>query len=171
MGNGPGKGPSGTSISAKRRATAGSATSTRKPASGSTAAPAPAPAPDKPIAQDTTPGEEFYGFVGTRSWGFASDVRIDITRKFDTARATGTIELYTQTVDECAGEYGDDPVAELGSIDVTVTGTGPIATFRGHGSYKMPSEFGGHENYRGKERAATGSVVAGGSIDTTFAAT
>ena len=132
-------------------------------------APAPAPAPDKPIAQDTTPGEEFYGFVGTRSWGFASDVRIDITRKFDTARATGTIELYTQTVDECAGEYGDDPVAELGSIDVTVTGAGPIATFRGHGSYRMPSEFGGHENYRGRERAATGSVVAGGSIDTTFA--
>jgi hypothetical protein len=129
---------------------------------------APVPTSDKPIAQDTTPGEEFYGFVGTRTWGFGSDVTIDISRKFETAHATGSIELYTQTVDECAGVYGDEPVAVLGSLDVTVTGVGPIATFRGHGSYRIPSEFSGHENYRGKERAVTGSVLAGGSIDVTF---
>ena len=50
----------------------------------------------------------------------------------------------------------------------TRAAAGPLASFRGHGSYKVPSEFNGHENYRGKERAASGTVRAGSSIDATF---
>lgn len=129
------------------------------PAGGGKAGPAP---------QDTTPGDGAYGFVGTRTYGYSQDLRIDLSRRLETGRATGTVELYTETIDECDGVYGGDATAEAGTIDVTVTGVGPLVTFRGHGSYAVPSEFSGHQNYRGKERAATGSVAAGGSIDATF---
>lgn len=122
----------------------------------------------EPVPQDTTPGDEFYGFVGTRTWGYAYDVRIDFSRQLETGSATGSVELYTETIDECNGIYGGDAVAEVGSLDVTVAGVGPLVSFRGSGAYQIPSEFNGHQNYRGKERQASGSVIAGSSIDTTF---
>lgn len=124
--------------------------------------------PVKPAPSDTTPGDEFYGFVGTRTWGYGYDIQIELSRRLDTGTATGTIELYTETVNECEGIYGGDAVAEVGSLSINVTGVGPLATFRGSGAYKIPSEFNGHQNYRGSERQATGSVVAGNAIDATF---
>ena len=120
------------------------------------------------VPQDTTPGDEIYGFVGTRTWGYATDVEITVSKRLETGHATGTVELYTETVDECNGVYGGDPVADVGTLDVTVTGVGPLATFRGSGHYKVPSEFNDHQSYRGKERTATGSVVAGTTIDRSF---
>jgi hypothetical protein len=51
---------------------------------------------------------------------------------------------------------------------VSLTGAGPLGSFRNSGQYKIPSQFNGHDNYRGKERAATGSIVAGSVIDATF---
>jgi hypothetical protein len=116
---------------------------------------------------DTKPADETYGFVGTRTWGYAYDVEIEFSRRLETGHATGSVELYTETVDECNGIYGGDAVADVGSLDVTVTGVGSLATFRGSGSYKIPSEFNGHQNYRGKERLATGSILAG-PIDAEF---
>ena len=123
---------------------------------------------DTPSTQDTTPVEGGYGFVGTRTWGYSEGLSVDLSRRLDSGHATGSMELYTATVDECAGDYGDDAVSEVVSIDVSVTAAGPLASFRGHGSYKIPSEFNGHENYRGKERAAKGTVEAGSTIDATF---
>jgi hypothetical protein len=120
------------------------------------------------IEDTTPPGEEFYGFVGTRTYGYAFDLEITLSRRLETGSATGSAELYTETVNECEGIYGGDPVAEVVSINVNVTGVGSLASFRGSGSYKIPSEFNGHENYRGTERQATGSVVAGNVIDTSF---
>ncbi len=125
---------------------------------------------DEPVAdtKDTGPGEGEYGFVGTRTYGYAYDVQIDLSRRLETGRATGTVELYTETVDECNGVYGGDAVAETGSIEVTLAGVGPLGTFKGTGSYKIPSEFNGHQSSRGTERLASGSAVAAGSIDVTF---
>ena len=117
--------------------------------------------------QDTTPGDGDYGFVGTRTWGYGEGLTVDLSRRLDSGHATGSIELYTATVDECAGDYGDEAVSEVVTLDVSVTATGPLVSYRGHGSYKLPSEFNSHENYRGKERAASGTVSAG-SIDATF---
>lgn len=124
--------------------------------------------PAEPTIKDTIPGDETYGFVGTRIWGYAYDLRIDFSRRLETGGASGTVELYTETVNECEGVYGGNAVAETGTIAVSVTGVGPLGTFRGNGSYQIPSEFNGHENYRGMERQATGSVVVGSSIDTSF---
>ena len=126
------------------------------------------PAKDASTAQDTTPGDGAYGFVGTRTWGYSDSLTVDLSRRLETGHATGSMELSTATVDECAGDYGDDAVSEVVTFDLSVTAAGPLASFRGHGSYKVPSELNGHENTRGKERAASGTVTAGSSIDATF---
>jgi hypothetical protein len=127
------------------------------------------PPPDKGavVPQDTTPGDEFYGFVGTRTYGWATDLQITMSKRLETGTATGSAELYTETIDECAGIFGGDGVSETVSLNVTATGVGPLASFKGSGSYKIPSEFNGHSSYKGIERQATGSVVAG-PIDATF---
>jgi hypothetical protein len=67
---------------------------------------------DEPVAntKDTGPGEGEYGFVGTRTWGYAYDVQIDLPRRLETGHATGTVDLFTETVDECNGVYGGDAV-------------------------------------------------------------
>ena len=127
---------------------------------------APEPGKDAPTTQDTTGGD--YGFVGTRIWGTSDDIALVLSRRLDTGHASGSVELYTATVDECAGDYGDDAASEVVTLDVSAIAASPLASFRDHGSYKIPSEFNGHESYRGKERAATGTVVAGSSIDATF---
>ena len=124
------------------------------------------PGKDTPTTQDTTGGD--YGFVGTRTWGYSDSVTVELSRRLDSGHASGSIELYTATVDECAGDYGEDAVSEVATLDVKVTAAGPLASFRDHGSYKVPSQFNGHQNVRGKERAATGTVSAGTSIDATF---
>lgn len=121
----------------------------------------------KPSLQDTTPGEEFYGFVGTRTYGYASDLTVTLSRRLETGSATGTVELFTETVDECAGISGDGS-SEVATLTVRATGVGSLVSFRGTGSYKIPSEFNGHDSYRGIERQASGSVVAGSVIDATF---
>lgn len=120
------------------------------------------------VVQDTTPGDEPYGFRGTRTWGYAYDVEITLSRRLTSGSATGTVELYTETVDECAGVYGGDAAVQQSPFQIALTGEGSVATFRGSGSYQMPSEFNGHYNYRGKERSASGTLVAGSVIDAAF---
>ena len=126
-------------------------------------------APEKGAAvpADATPGDEYHGFVGTRTWGSADGLTIQISRRLETGTASGSIVLYTSTVDECNGVYGD-PVESVGTLEVSVTGTGPIVSYRWTSHYKVPDQFSGHDNYRAKERAVSGSLVAGGQIDTEF---
>jgi len=119
------------------------------------------------VAFDTGPGDGTYGFVGTRTWGYGYDIDVEISRRLETGTASGTIELYTETVDECNDIYGGDAVGEVAAIEIDVVGVGSVASFRGSNFYKLPSEFNAHSSYRGKERQATGSIVAG-PIDTTL---
>jgi len=113
-------------------------------------------------------GEEYYGFVGTRTWGYVYDLTIELSRRLETGTAVGTVDLFTDTVDECNGIYGGDPTFDSGPLVVEVAAAGPLASFRGTGSYTIPSEFNGHYNYRGKERQATGSIDAAGVIAADF---
>jgi hypothetical protein len=126
------------------------------------------PVKGAPSTYDTTPGDEVYGFVGTRTYGYAVDLHITLSRRLESGSATGSAELTTETVNECEGIYGGDAVAEIVPINVTVAGVGSLASFRGSGQYKIPSEFNGHDSYRGTERQATGSVVVGSAINMTF---
>jgi hypothetical protein len=126
------------------------------------------PVKGDPTTQDTTPGDEIYGFVGTRTYGYAVDLQITLSRRLGSGTATGSAELTTESVDECAGIYGGDGVSSIVPINLTVAGAGALASFRGSGHYKIPSEFNGHDNYRGTERQATGLVVVGEAIDVSF---
>ena len=107
--------------------------------------------------QDTTPGD--YGFQGTRTFGWG-EATLTIGRKLSGATASGTIYVETAAVDECAGTYdivtsGDAP------LNLSLTGTGPVVTFKGSSSVKIPGELKQHSNMRGEARSAVGSVSFG----------
>ncbi|HEX5591421.1 MAG TPA: hypothetical protein VFX65_14105, partial [Candidatus Limnocylindrales bacterium] len=78
-------------------------------------------------ADDTGPGEGVYGFVGTRTYGWAFDVEISLSRRLDIGTATGSIELYTETVDECAGTFGE-PTFEIVALSVSAAGQGDVVS-------------------------------------------
>lgn len=121
----------------------------------------------EPEPKDTTPGEEFYGFRGTRTFGWISELRIEFTRKLASGTAVGTAELTTELVDECAGTW-DLVEGEIGEVRVAITGIGSAVSYRGSGSYQIPSEFNAHQNVRGTEREAIGTIVAGTTVDAAF---
>lgn len=102
--------------------------------------------------------EEKYGFVGTRTNGWASDLEVVVDSKLDNGSATGLMELYTETVDECLGIYGEG-VESSTSFSASLDGAGSAVRFRDSGSYKLPGEFNSHSKQSGKERQAIGSIV------------
>lgn len=108
------------------------------------------------ISIAAAPGEGSYGFQGTRVNGWAYGVVVTLSSRLASGAASGTFELWIETVDECAGIYDGSLVVE--PFSASVTGVGAVVSFRGFGSYQVPSEFNGHGSYRGKERQATGSL-------------
>lgn len=103
---------------------------------------------------------ESYGFTGTRTYGWAGDLQIELDSRLDHASVNGTLELYTETVDECAGSYGDGASSSV-SFSASLDGVGEAASFRNSGSYKVPGDFNSHSKQSGKERQATGSIDLG----------
>jgi hypothetical protein len=114
------------------------------------------------IACDET--GEFYGFVGSRTYGFASELAIDLDSRLNHASVTGRLELYGETVNECTGESdggkdGGTSVAFSASLD----GVGSVARFRDFGSFKVPGDYNSHSKQSGKQRDATGSLQLEGA--------
>jgi hypothetical protein len=70
------------------------------------------------------------------------------------------MELYTETVDECLGIYGEG-VGGTTTFSVAVDGVGSAARFRNAGSYKLPGAYNSHSTQSGKERLATGTIDLG----------
>jgi hypothetical protein len=103
--------------------------------------------------------EDVYGFVGTRMYGWAQDLTINVDAKLSAGTATGDFEIASETVDECAGSF--DVTVETVLVTVDVTGTGPLAKFRNSGSFTIPGEYNSHSRYRGSERLATGGIDLG----------
>jgi hypothetical protein len=104
--------------------------------------------------------EETYGFVGTRTYGWASDLEVVVDSRLNHGSASGQMELYTETVDECLGIYGEG-VESSTSFSVALDGIGSVARFRNSGSYHLPSEYNSHSKQSGKERQATGAIDLG----------
>jgi hypothetical protein len=104
---------------------------------------------------------EFYGFVGSRTFGWSGDFAIDVDSRLDHATVSGTIDVFTETVNDCTGEYGgsDEPVTVAFSAELD--GVGDAVRFRNSGSYKLPGEFNSHGSQSGRERPATGSIDLG----------
>ena len=113
------------------------------------------PAAVKPY--DTTGGG--VGFQGTRTSGYGN-ATLTLGRKMAGAMASGTIYVETATVDDCAGTY---VVVTSGNVQLSLslTGTGPISTFSGKSSVRIPGALKAHSSYRGESRGALGSVTFG----------
>jgi hypothetical protein len=116
----------------------------------------PAPTAGAVTPKDTT---GYYGFQGTRTSGYG-DATLTLGRKLAGATASGTIYVETAKVDDCAGTY-DVVTSGNVQLSLSLTGTGPVATFSGKSSVKIPGALKAHSSYRGQSRAATGSVSFG----------
>jgi hypothetical protein len=104
---------------------------------------------------------EYYGFVGSRTSGWSSDLSITIDPKLNHGSASGTLELFTETVNDCTGEYEGTGEPTSVAFSAELDGVGSPVRFRGSGSYKLPGEFNNHSTQSGKERPATGSIDLG----------
>ena len=103
--------------------------------------------------------EESYGFQGTRVYGWANELTVDVGGRLSDASAAGLFDLTVETVDECVGSY--DATQASVSVSVELTGAGPLASFRDRSSFKIPGSYNAHSTYKGKRREATGSVDLG----------
>ena len=77
------------------------------------------------IACDDT--GESYGFVGTRTYGYASDVSIALDSRLDHATVTGTLELSSETVNDCTGG-SDTGKYDTTNGDTTASRSAPPST-------------------------------------------
>jgi hypothetical protein len=114
------------------------------------------PAKGGVTTKDTT-GD--YGFKGTLTSGWG-EATLAIGRKLGGATASGTIYVETVAVDDCAGAYD---LLESGNetLDLALTGSGPVASFKSSSSVKIPGVLKGHSSYSGDQRAASGTVDFG----------
>lgn len=106
--------------------------------------------------KDTT---GYYGFQGTRTSGYGN-ATLTLGGKLAGATASGTIYVETATVDDCAGTY-DLVSSGNAQLSLSLTGTGPISTFTGKSSVKIPGALKAHSSYRGQSRLALGTVSFG----------
>ncbi len=101
---------------------------------------------------------EFWGFVGT--WTFGNGpATVTIGRNYSTGTATGEVQLFTSTVNECAGEYSE--VVEPATVTIDMTGSGSLYRSRSSGSFKVPGEFNDNYSWSSVGRSATGNVAFG----------
>jgi hypothetical protein len=105
---------------------------------------------------------ETYGFVGSRTYGWTSDLAVDLDPRLNEATVAGTLELFGETINECTGEYdgGKGEYTNV-SFSASLVGVGSVTRFRNSGSYHVPGDFNSHSKQSGKERQATGSIDLG----------
>ena len=113
---------------------------------------------------DCTPADEtdeFYGFQGEFRYGFGEGT-LKISRGSADAQASGTLETFTTSIDECTGDYNE---SAGGSVEVSLdlVANGPKVMERGTSSFKIPSEFNSHSSYSTTSRSAAGTATIGGS--------
>lgn len=111
---------------------------------------------------------EYYGFVGSRTSGWSGDLSITIDSRLDHGSVSGTLDLFTETVNECTGEYTGTGESTSVAFTAELDGVGSAVRFRGSGSYKLPGEFNNHSTQSGKERPATGSIDLGDAGSRSF---
>jgi hypothetical protein len=111
---------------------------------------------------------EYYGFVGVRTSGWTGDLSITLDSRLEHGSASGTLELYTATVNECTGEYSGPDEPTTVAFTAELDGVGRAVRFRGNGSFSLPGEVNSHSSQSGKERPATGSIDLGDAGSRTF---
>lgn len=103
--------------------------------------------------------EDSFGFQGTRVQGWAENLTISVDKRLTRSSAVGDFDLAIETIDDCVGVY--DVTYSSTTVSVDLTGSGPLASFRDRGSFKIPGSYNAHSTYKGKQRDATGSIDLG----------
>jgi hypothetical protein len=112
---------------------------------------------------DCTPADdsdESYGFQGQYRYGYGEG-SLAIGRGSADAQASGTLEITTTAVDDCAGTYVESQESGV-AVSLALVATGSKIMERGTSSFKVPSQFNGHSSYSTTSRLASGTVTIGG---------
>jgi hypothetical protein len=115
---------------------------------------------------DCTPADDtddFYGFQGQYRYGYGEG-SLTIGRGSSDAHASGTLEVSTYIVDDCAGEATESWVSGV-PFSFDLVATGPKVMERGTSSFKIPGEYNGHSTYSTTSRTATGTALIGDALE------
>lgn len=113
---------------------------------------------------DCTPADDtddFYGFQGQYRYGYG-DGTLKVGRGSADAQASGTLEVMTTDVDDCAGIYDETTVGAV-AVSLDLVANGPRIMERGTWSFRIPSRFNSHSSYSTTARSAAGTATIGGS--------
>ncbi len=113
---------------------------------------------------DCTPADgtdESYGFQGEYRFGYGEGTLM-IGRRSADAQASGTLETFTTSIDECTGEYSE-AAGDSVAVSLDLVANGPKMMERGTSSFKIPSEFNSHSSYSTTSRSAAGTATIGGT--------
>jgi hypothetical protein len=111
---------------------------------------------------DCTPADdidESYGFQGQYRSGYGEG-SFTIGRGSADAEASGTLDITTTTVDDCAGTYVDSQESGV-AVSLALVATGSKIIERGTSSFKVPGEFNSHSSYSTTSRLAAGTATIG----------
>lgn len=109
-----------------------------------------------------TPADESddtYGVVGTFSTGGGVG-SLTIGKRSDSASASGTFDIWTETYDECTGTY-DGAVEHGVHVSLDLDATSALVKESGRNGFHLPGEYNNHSSYRSSYRYADGVVAIG----------
>ncbi len=111
---------------------------------------------------DCTPADstdDYFGFQGQSRYGYG-DGSLTIGRGQADAHASGTLEISTAVIDDCAGTYSESTVSGV-AVSLDLVANGPKIMERGTWSFKIPSQFNTHSSYSTTARSAAGTARIG----------
>jgi hypothetical protein len=105
------------------------------------------------------PSDDFYGFVGKSTFGVGT-ATVTVGRQFTSAKASGTVTVDVQTVNDCTGAFGL-PQQRTVKFSLSVVAVSGLVNETTKSIVRVPSELTTHSQIRGVYRQAAGTVKLG----------
>jgi len=105
------------------------------------------------------PSDDFYGFIGKTTFG-VGPATVTVGRQYTSAKASGTIAVDVQTVNDCTGAFGV-PQQRTVKFSLSVVAVSGMIKETSKSIVRVPSELTTHSQVRGTYREAAGTVKLG----------
>jgi hypothetical protein len=105
------------------------------------------------------PSDDFYGFVGKTTFGVGT-ATVTVGRQYTSAKASGTVTVDVQTVNDCTGAFGV-PQQRTVKFSLSVVAVSGLIKETSKSIVRVPSELTTHSQIRGVYREAAGTVKLG----------
>ena len=105
------------------------------------------------------PSDDFYGFVGKTTFGVGT-ATVTVGRQYTSAKASGTVAVDVQTVNDCTGALGL-PQQRTVKFSLNVVAVSGLIKETTKSIVRVPSELTSHSQIRGVYRQAAGTVKLG----------